>query len=71
MSARVAITGMGVVSPLGCDLGELRNRLLEGVGAAGPITVFDPAELVVFLLSDRAGYVTGGVHHVDGGYQVG
>jgi 3-oxoacyl-[acyl-carrier protein] reductase len=31
----------------------------------------DVAELVVFLLSDRASYITGSTHAVDGGYLVG
>src|SRR4051812_46305755 len=36
---------MGVVSPLGSDLAEFRDRLLEGESAGGPISVFDPAAL--------------------------
>jgi 3-oxoacyl-[acyl-carrier-protein] synthase II len=42
---RVAITGMGIVSPLGYDLTTFCNRLLEGVSGAKPISIFDPAEL--------------------------
>src|SRR5688500_3953801 len=45
MRRRVAVTGMGVVSPLGNELGELRERLLAGESGAGPITAFDPAAL--------------------------
>lgn len=42
---RVAITGIGVVSPLGNDLDTFQRRLLEGRPAVGPITLFDPATL--------------------------
>ena len=46
MRRRVAITGLGVVSPLGNDLPQFVERLLAGDSPAGPITVFDPAALV-------------------------
>lgn len=42
---RVAVTGMGVVSPLGCDLRTYREKLLAGESAGAPITLFDPAGL--------------------------
>ena len=42
---RVAITGMGVVSPLGSELGEFADGLLAGESAAAPITVFDASHL--------------------------
>ncbi len=45
MKHRVAITGLGVVSPLGCALEEFRDRLLAGKSGVGPITLFDPAQL--------------------------
>ncbi len=38
---RVAVTGMGVVSPLGCDLDTLWTRLVNGESGIGPITKFD------------------------------
>jgi 3-oxoacyl-[acyl-carrier-protein] synthase II len=45
MRRRVAITGMGVVTPIGNSVGAFRDSLLAGVSGAGPITVFDPASL--------------------------
>src|SRR5262245_25982238 len=43
MKHRVAITGMGVVSPIGSELDELRDNLLAGVSGVAPITLFDAA----------------------------
>ena len=45
MTNRVAITGIGFVSALGNEISVFVNRLLEGVSAAAPITLFDPAHL--------------------------
>lgn len=42
---RVVITGLGVVSPLGCEVEQFRQKLLAGTSAAGPITIFDPCRL--------------------------
>ncbi|MFH2048516.1 MAG: beta-ketoacyl synthase N-terminal-like domain-containing protein, partial [bacterium] len=44
MSERVVITGMGVVSPLGCSVDELWNSLLEGKSGIKTITRFDASE---------------------------
>ena len=41
MSTRVVVTGMGVVSPLGCSVDELWNSLLEGKSGVRGITRFD------------------------------
>ncbi|NCC53714.1 MAG: beta-ketoacyl-[acyl-carrier-protein] synthase II [Spartobacteria bacterium] len=41
---RVAITGMGVVSPLGCDLKVYWDRLLAGHSGIRAITLFDATE---------------------------
>ena len=45
MRHRVAVTGMGVVSPLGLTVEELRDALLAGRSGIRTITVFDPASL--------------------------
>jgi 3-oxoacyl-[acyl-carrier-protein] synthase II len=42
---RVAVTGMGVVSPIGCTVEAFRAALLAGVSGVGPITLFNPASL--------------------------
>ena len=38
---KVVITGMGVVSPLGCDINVFADRLAAGFNGIGPITRFD------------------------------
>jgi 3-oxoacyl-[acyl-carrier-protein] synthase II len=59
LNRRVAVTGMGVVSPLGNGLPEFRERLLAGESGAGPITVFDPAALPTRIAAEaRAADVT-------------
>jgi 3-oxoacyl-[acyl-carrier-protein] synthase II len=45
MKQRVVITGMGVVTPIGCDVVDFGRNLLAGVSGVGPITLFDPAAL--------------------------
>jgi 3-oxoacyl-[acyl-carrier-protein] synthase II len=42
---RVAITGLGMVSPLGCGVEASWARLIEGRSGAGPITRFDASGL--------------------------
>ena len=41
---RVAVTGMGVVSPLGADLESTWDGLISGRSGIGPITRFDASE---------------------------
>ena len=41
MSRRVVITGVGCVTPLGSDVGQLWRNLTEGRSGIGPITRFD------------------------------
>jgi 3-oxoacyl-[acyl-carrier-protein] synthase II len=45
--ARVAITGMGVKTPAGCDLDSFWTTLLAGRACAAPIRRVDPAALPV------------------------
>ena len=45
MTYRVAVTGMGVISPLASTVDGFRDALLAGRSAVRAITVFDPASL--------------------------
>src|SRR3977135_2229045 len=55
MSPRMAITGLGLVSPLGLDVPTYWRGLLEGRSGVGFITEFPTAK----LRSDVAAAVTG------------
>ncbi len=42
---RVVVTGMGLVTPLGCGAETVWSRLLEGRSGIGPITSFDVSDI--------------------------
>ena len=42
---RVAVTGIGVITPAGCDVRTFASTVLAGKAAAAPITRFDPTGL--------------------------
>ncbi len=44
MTRRVAITGLGFVTPLGTDVQSTWAGLIAGRSGAGPITRFDPVQ---------------------------
>lgn len=46
MERRVVVTGMGAVSPLGLNVAELWQGIVEARNGIGPITLFDPSALV-------------------------
>ena len=56
MTRRVAITGLGVVSPLGNDAATTWEGLVAGRSGAGPITKFDPAKLRVRFACEVKGF---------------
>lgn len=47
MKKRVVITGMGIVSPLGCDVDVAYKNAIEGMNAIEEIESFDTSELKV------------------------
>ena len=41
LHSRVAITGMGVITPIGNSVNDFWSSLMEGRSGTGPITLFD------------------------------
>ena len=53
---RVAITGIGVVSPVGCDLDSFWGGLVEGRSGIGPITTIPTERLNVKIAAEVRDY---------------
>ena len=49
---RVAITGLGVISPVGQDIETVYANLRDGVCGVGRITRFDPAETKISVAAE-------------------
>ena len=49
---RIAVTGLGVVSPVGNDVGTFWNSLVAGKCGIGPITKFDAADYKVKVAAE-------------------
>lgn len=47
MKRRVAITGVSVITALGCEVAEFWDRLCAGKSGVGPVRRFDPSEYKV------------------------
>jgi len=52
MQDRIVITGMGTVNPLGLNVSETWNKLINGVSGTGPITLFDSSPLNVHIAAE-------------------
>ncbi len=49
MTERIVITGMGTINPIGHSVQETWKNAIDGVSGVGPITLFDPGELLAQL----------------------
>ncbi len=56
MTRRVAITGLGLVTPLGNDVSRTWEGLIAGRSGAGPITRFDPVQSPVKFACEVKGF---------------
>src|SRR5213595_277988 len=56
MTRRVAITGLGFVTPLGTDVHSTWEGLIAGRSGAGPITRFDPVQSPVKFACEVKGF---------------
>jgi len=53
---RVVITGLGVVSPIGCGKSDYWKALAEGKNGVNPITLFDTENFSVRIAAEVSGY---------------
>ena len=49
---RVVVTGFGAVTPLGNNIAESWQSLIQGKSGIGPITVFDPSRYPVKIAAE-------------------
>ncbi len=56
MSRRVVITGVGCITPLGSDVGQLWQNLTEGRSGIGPITRFDARGFPIQIAAEVKGW---------------
>src|SRR5437879_2855477 len=53
---RVAVTGMGFITPIGNDRGTVWSNLVEGVSGVGPITRFDTTDYSTRIAAEVKGF---------------
>lgn len=63
MSSKIVVTGMGIVSPLGCGIDNVWKRLIAGKSGIGPINRFDVEDFPIKI----AGLVPGHLEDEDAG----
>jgi 3-oxoacyl-[acyl-carrier-protein] synthase II len=59
MPNRVVVTGLGAVSPVGCDTAGTWQALIAGASGVGPITHFDAADQDVRIAAEVKGFDPG------------
>ena len=59
MKRRVAVTGIGLVTPLGNTVAATWDAMVAGRSGAGPITRFDPSQLTVRFACEVKGFEPG------------
>src|SRR5438093_10773074 len=55
--ARVAITGLGFITPLGSEVEAVWSNLIHGVSPVGPITQFDASQNATRIAAEVKNFV--------------
>jgi len=53
---RVVVTGIGLITPLGCGTGQTWDALINGQGGIGPITRFDASDQASQIAAEVKGF---------------
>ena len=56
MTRRVAVTGLGAVTPVGNDVDSTWKALLSGTSGVGPITTFDTTDFITKFAAEVKGF---------------
>ena len=56
---RVAVTGMGIISPVGNDIATAWERVVKGQSGIGPVTVFDASSYATRIAGEVKGFNPG------------
>jgi beta-ketoacyl-acyl-carrier-protein synthase II len=56
MEERIVVTGLGTVNPLGLNVDETWQNVVNGVSGVGPITLFDASNLQVKIAAEVKGF---------------
>src|SRR4051812_46169880 len=56
---RVVVTGLGMITPVGCDAESSWRSMCEGRGGVGPITLFDATTFATRIAAEVAGFRLG------------
>lgn len=56
MTARVVITGMGTINPLGLNVAETWDNMVRGHSGVGAITLFDASDMLVQIACEVRGF---------------
>ena len=56
---RVAVTGLGIISPIGNDVATFWSNIKAGVSGAGPVTHFDASRLESRIACEVKGFEPG------------
>ncbi len=53
---RVVVTGLGCVTPVGCNVASAWQNILDGRSGIAPISAFDPSQLDVRIAAEVKGF---------------
>lgn len=70
-AGRVAVTGIGVVSPVGCGRADFWSAIVEGRCGIGPVQAFDTSEFPVHIGAEVRGFDADAFIHRLSGHEVG
>lgn len=57
MPEKIVITGLGAITPIGNSVAESWQNAVEGISGVGPLTLFDPGDLLVRIACEVKNFI--------------